>query len=44
MIAKTELTGYPSIDQPWLKYYTEKDLENKAVGMTVFENIYQRCG
>ena len=34
-------TGYPSIDKPWLKYYTEKDLKNVAGKTTVFENIYQ---
>lgn len=22
--SKTELTGYPSIDKPWLKYYSEE--------------------
>lgn len=21
-----QMTGYPSIDKPWLKYYTKKDL------------------
>ena len=26
-VKNMELTGYPSIDKPWLKYYTEEDLK-----------------
>ena len=33
-------TGYPSIEKPWLKYYTEDDLNLKVPECTVFQNIY----
>lgn len=35
-----KLTGYPSIDKPWLKYYTEKDLDIRVPQCTVYQNIY----
>ena len=35
-----QLTGYPSIDKPWLKYYTEEALAMKAPECTVYRNIY----
>lgn len=41
-MSEKTLTGYPSIDKPWLKYYTESDLKNVPPKTTVFENIYQR--
>lgn len=28
-VGKKELTGYPSIDKPWLKYYTKGEKENE---------------
>ena len=36
------LTGYPSIDKPWLKYYTEEDLSIQVPKCTVYQNIYSR--
>ena len=39
---ETKLTGYPSIDRPWLKYYTEKDLALKVPQCTVYQYIYDR--
>ncbi len=36
-----KLTGYPSIDQPWLKYYSEKTLQPLPKA-TVYENIWER--
>ena len=37
-----ELTGYPSIDKPWLKYYTEQDLQIEVPKCTIYRNIYNR--
>ncbi|MBR6039768.1 MAG: acyl--CoA ligase [Clostridia bacterium] len=39
---QTNLTGYPSIDKPWLKYYTKEDLAIKVPTCTVYQNIYDR--
>lgn len=35
-----KLTGYPSIDKPWLKYYTEEAIHAKLPECTLYENIY----
>lgn len=37
-----EKTGYPSIDQPWLKYYTDNDLKIEVPKCTIYQNIYNR--
>ena len=44
-----KLTGYPSIDKPWLKYYQEGAEEranniplNKTVWDVIEEKLYQR--
>lgn len=34
------MTGYPSIDKPWLKYYKEDDLKHIAENTTIYQNIY----
>lgn len=39
---QTKLTGYPSIDKPWLKYYTQEDLAIKVPACTVYQNIFGR--
>ena len=36
-----EMTGYPSVDKPWLKYYTEEDLRIEIPRCTVYQNIYE---
>lgn len=36
------LTGYPSIDKPWLKYYSEEAINTPLPECTVWENIYKR--
>ena len=42
MLSQTDKqTGYPSIDKPWLKYYTIDDLKLKNPQCTLFENIYE---
>ncbi len=43
MIAQTEceLTGYPSIDKPWLKYYSEEAIQSCEPQCTAYELIYR---
>lgn len=36
------ITGYPSIDKPWLKYYSEKAVANNAPDCTVYRNVYEK--
>lgn len=40
-MGEKEKTGYPSIDRPWLKYYSEEVADSHLPECTVFENIYQ---
>ena len=35
-----KLTGYPSIDKPWLKYYSEEALHAPLPQCTVFELLW----
>lgn len=35
-----QLTGYPSIDKPWMKYYGEQTISTQPDECTVYENIY----
>lgn len=35
------ITGYPSIDKPWLKYYSEEAINSKAFEGNIWENIYE---
>ena len=42
MSDEKKLTGYPSIDKPWLKYYTEEDLKIEAPECTIYQNIYDK--
>ena len=35
------MTGYPSIDKPWLKYYSEETINTPVPECTVYENIYR---
>ncbi len=37
-----KLTGYPSIDKPWLKYYTEEALQQMLKPNTIFGHMYER--
>ncbi len=41
MFIEKELTGYPSIDKPWLKYYSEEAINSPVPQKTVYENIYE---
>ncbi len=38
----TNHTGYPSVDKPWLKYYTEDDLRIEVPKCTIYQNIYEQ--
>ncbi len=37
---QTERTGYPSIDKPWMKYYSEDAIRVSPPKCTIYDNIY----
>lgn len=39
---KPALTGYPSIDKPWLKYYSEEAINAVIPGCTVYEYLWEK--
>ena len=41
MPTEKELTGYPSIDKPWLKYYTEEAINAKLPECTIYEYLWE---
>lgn len=41
MITKNTMTGYPSIDKPWLKYYTEEEIAAETPKCSIYEKIYE---
>lgn len=38
----THLTGYPSVDKPWLKYYTQEQINAPLPHMTAYEYLKQQ--
>lgn len=36
------LTGHPSIDKPWLKYYTEEQIKTDMPSMSAYSYLYQQ--
>lgn len=40
-MSEKQLTGYPSIDKPWLKYYSEEAINAKLPECTAYEYMYQ---
>ncbi|MDO4962690.1 MAG: class I adenylate-forming enzyme family protein [bacterium] len=38
-ILEGELTGYPSIDKPWLKYYSQEALKDETPKMSVYDYL-----
>ena len=36
------MTGFPSQDKPWLKYYEQRDYEKEIPHCNLFEFIYRR--
>ncbi len=41
MPSEKKLTGYPSIDKPWLKYYTEDAINAKMPECTMYEYLWK---
>lgn len=41
MSEKKRLTGYPSIDRPWLKYYSEEAIQAEIPHMTLYQYAYE---
>ena len=39
-MSRNQLTGYPSIDKPWLKYYTEEAINTPLPECTIYEYIW----
>lgn len=37
---KNKATGYPSVDRPWLKYYSDEAIRAELPRMTAYEYIY----
>ena len=37
------MTGYPSIDKPWLKYYPENSLDKVVPKMTAYRFVREKC-
>ena len=37
MDTEKKLTGYPSIDKPWLKYYTDEAINAPLPECTIYE-------
>ncbi len=42
--AGKELTGYPSIDKPWLKYYSEERISAPLPNITAHECLKEMSG
>ncbi len=40
-LTKTTGTGYPSIDRPWLSYFSKEALEDPLPQMSLFEYLYE---
>lgn len=38
-----KLTGYPQIDKPWIKYYTDDALNATISKVTIYENLKNVC-
>lgn len=41
MPTEKKLTGYPSIDRPWLKYYAEEEINAETPKCSIYEKIYE---
>ena len=41
MPTEKKLTGYPSIDKPWLKYYSEEAINAPLPECTIYEYLYE---
>ena len=41
MFEESKLIGYPSIDEPWLKYYSEEAINASLPECTIYEYLYE---
>ena len=41
MQAEKKVTGYPSIDKPWLKYYTEEQINLALPKNIAYQYMYE---
>ena len=41
---EASMTGYPSIDKPWLKYYSQEAINAKLPACTMYEYILTAIG
>ena len=41
MPTEKKLTGYPSVDKPWLKYYTEEAINAKMPECTIYKYLQE---
>ena len=41
MTEEKQLTGYPSIDKPWLKYYSEEAINGELPECSIYEYMYE---
>lgn len=41
-MSEKQLTGYPSIDKPWINYYSQEALNSYPDDCTIYRNIYDR--
>lgn len=41
MLATDRQTGYPSIDKPWLKYYSDEEWSNPVPERTLWRTVYE---
>lgn len=41
VMEEKKLTGYPSIDKPWLKYYSEEAINTPLPECTMYEFLWQ---
>lgn len=41
MNTEKKVTGYPSIDKPWLKYYTKEEINAGTPKCSIYEKIYE---
>lgn len=37
---ENSMTGYPSIDRPWLKYYSQEVIDAPLPKCTIYEHIF----
>lgn len=40
MDSTAQVTGYPSIDKPWLKYFRETDINEELPKRTIYQSVY----